>query len=211
MAFKMTPGIKGNPAQSRVAGLGACGGPGQPPCEPRFEKEVKEEKLMRAIDRSSSSIRKSIKPKIKQSPIKDTPVKPAPKLTINLPKGHEFKSAFEKRVFYNTFEEAIEKGKYKTQEELDRAIEMQLKGGPLNPKDPKDPKNPELNPEMPISEGPIVKPPGKGGPEFEKVENSEKMYESALNDKLKAASIEQAKARFVPVESSAASKVKPKA
>ena len=36
-------------------------------------------------------------------------------------------------------------------------------------------------------------------------------YESELNDKLKAASIEQAKARFVPIESSTASKVKPKA
>jgi hypothetical protein len=168
MAFKMTPGIKGNPSMNRIKNLGACGGPGQPPCEPRFQKEV-EEKRMQAIDRSSSSRSKSIKAKIKQSPIKDAPVKPvkpAPvKLQINLPKGYEFVSREEKIMFYDRFENAIERGKFKNQEELDMAIMEQLKGTIDGPKDPKDPGKPVIvNPDNPGKLEPI---PIKGGGEFE--------------------------------------------
>jgi len=160
MAFKMTPGIKGNPSMNRIKNLGACGGPGQPPCEPRFEKEVKEEKRIRAIDRSSSSISKSIKPKIKQAPVEP----PRPKLQINLPKGYEFKDRLAEKMFYSTFEQAIEKGKYKTQEELDMAINQQLKGG--GPKDPEDPKEPG-GPVIVDPKVPVVVEPIKGGGEFE--------------------------------------------
>ena len=196
MAFKMTPGIKGSPAQSRIAGLGACGGPGQPPCEPRFEKEVKEEKKMRAADRSISS--KNIRPKVKSTPIKDAPPKPPKlppiKLTINLPKQFEFASKKEQVMFYEKMQEAIDSGAFKSQEELDEAVMKQLKAGPVKP--PKD-----------VGDV-IVRPPGKLDPILEV---PKKEYESELNDKMKAASIEQAKARFVPVESSAASKAKPKA
>ena len=144
MAFKMTPGIKGNPAMNRIKNLGACGGPGQPPCEPRFQKEV-EERRMKAIDRSSSAIRKSIKSKKKDIVI--GPIKPAPpvKLQINLPKGYEFADKKQKMMFYAMFEEALENGKYETQEQLDKAIMQQLKGG--GPGGPKEP--------------PVVRPPGK--------------------------------------------------
>ncbi len=201
MAFKMTPGIKGNPAKSRIASLGACGGPGQPPCEPRFEKEVKEEKRMKAMDRTSSSRSKSIKPKIKSAPVEapTKPTKPTPvKLTINLPKGFGFKSQKEKMMFYESVNEAISQGEFENQEQLDKYVMKQLVNAPKPPIDGGpviiDPDKPILNPDIPVL-GPI-----KGG----------QKYESELNDKMKAASIEQAKARFAPVESSAASKVKPK-
>ena len=152
MAFKMTPGIKGNSSMNRIKNLGACGGPGQPPCEPRFQKEV-EEKRMRAIDRSSSSISRSIKPKIKQSPIKDAPVKPAPvKLQINLPEGYKFGSKKEEVIFYEKFSDL---SGFKSQEELDKAIRAQLAGsGPVKP----------IDPEGPIKEGPIKEEPIKGEP-----------------------------------------------
>tara|TARA_R110000796_G_scaffold170701_1_gene287638 strand:+ start:34 stop:561 length:528 start_codon:yes stop_codon:yes gene_type:complete len=165
MAFKMTPGIKGNPSMNRIKNLGACGGPNQPPCEPRFQKEV-EEKQMKAMDRSSSSRSKSVKAKIKQSPIKDAPVKPAPapKLQINLPKGYEFKDKLQKQMFYDMFTQAIDKGKYKTQEDLDMAIMTQLKRGE-GPVKPTDPEGPVVKP--PIFEGPILEAPIKGGGEFE--------------------------------------------
>jgi len=140
MAFKMTPGIKGNPAMNRIQNLGACGGPGQPPCEPRFQKEV-EEKRMRVKDRTLSSRRKSIKPKIQQDPIKPAPVK----LQINLPKGYEFADKRQKMMFYATFEKALENGEYKTQEQLDAAVMKQLKAGPSKP----------------VEEGPILDNPGK--------------------------------------------------
>jgi len=201
MAFKMTPGIKGNPSINRIKNLGACGGPGQPPCEPRFEKEVKEERRMKAMDRSSSSISKSIKAKIKQSPIKDAPVKPvkpAPvKLQINLPKGYEFKSREEKSMFYEKLETAIEKGAFETQEQLDKAITDLLKGG--GPGGPKEP--------------PVVRPPGKNDPILIK---DPKDFDGGgeyadIGDKAKEASLEKARARFSPVEASAASKVTPKA
>ena len=38
MAFKMTPGIKGNSTNNSIMG-GGCGGDGQPPCPPRFQAE----------------------------------------------------------------------------------------------------------------------------------------------------------------------------
>lgn len=189
MAFKMTPGIKGNPAQSRIAGLGACGGPGQPPCEPRFEKEVKEEKRMKVSDRSISS--KSIRSKVKakaEAPIKNPPAK----LTINLPKEYRFGSSKEKEQFYEAVNEAISQGEFKNQEQLDKYVMSQLKAGPSKP----------------IDDGAVIIRPDK--PILEPIKGEEK-YESELNDKLKAASIEQAKARFAPAEASAASKVKPKA
>ena len=163
MAFKLTPGIKGNPSMNRIKNLGACGGPGQPPCEPRFQKEV-EEKRMRAIDRSSSSISKSIKPKIKEAPvkpIKDAPVKPAPapKLRINLPEGYEFGSKRLEVMFFAMFEDALENGKYKTQEELDMAIMKQLKKG-----EPVDPKDPGVKPPLFEEPGFGIEEPGLGVP-----------------------------------------------
>ena len=127
MAFKMTPGIKGNPSMNRIKNLGACGGPGQPPCEPRFQKEVEEEKYMRAMDKSSSSRSKSIKPKVKQSPIKEAPVKPAPvKLKINLPEGYKFGSKMQEMAFYEKFSDL---SGFKSQEELDQTIMKHLGGG----------------------------------------------------------------------------------
>jgi hypothetical protein len=160
MAFKMTPGIKGNSSMNRIKNLGACGGPGQPPCEPRFQKEV-EEKRMQAVDRSSSARSKSIKAKIKQSPIPDAPVKPAPapKLQINLPKGYEFKDKLAEKMFYSMFEDALEKGKYETQEQLDMAIMQQLKGG-----GPGGPKEPPVGGPVIVNPGkPVVVAPGIGG------------------------------------------------
>ena len=170
MAFKMTPGIKGNPSMNRIKNLGACGGPGQPPCEPRFQKEVEEEKQMRAIDRSSSSIGKSIKPKIKQVPVEPPkpPIRPnPPRLKINLPKDYGFMDREQEAMFFDKFETAIENGAFRTQEELDMAIMKHLKGGA--PHDPKEPGGP-------VIDEPIVRPPGKfepipikGGGEFEAV------------------------------------------
>jgi len=176
MAFKLTPGLKGNPAMNRIKNLGACGGPGQQPCEPRFQKEV-EEKRMRATDRSSSSISKYSEAKIKKPPIKYAPPKPAPapKLQINLPKGYEFKDKLQEKMFMDMISQGIEKGKYETQEDLDNAIMKQLKAGGPSPFDPKDPVLDA--PFDPKEEEPIVKPPGKldpvlvapikGGSEFE--------------------------------------------
>ena len=155
MAFKMTPGIKGNPSMNRIKNLGACGGPGQPPCEPRFQREV-EEKRMQAVDRSSSARSKSVKAK-KKAVL--APIKPAPpvKLQINLPKGYEFGSKKLEMMFYSMFEDAIASGEYKTQEQLDMAIAEKLKGG--GPKDPKDPGGPVI-----VNPGkPVVVAPGIGG------------------------------------------------
>ena len=42
MAFKMTPGIKGNHTNNSIMG-GECGGDGQPACPPRFEAEKVED------------------------------------------------------------------------------------------------------------------------------------------------------------------------
>jgi len=202
----MTPGIKGNPAMNRIQNLGACGGPGQPPCEPRFEKEVKEEKRMKAMDRSLSSRSAYAKPKkstpVKETPIKDAPVKPAPvKLQINLPKGYEFKDKIQKTQFYAEFEEALAKGKYGTQEQLDAAVMTALKAGPSKPVD-----------EGPIFEGPI-KNPGKLDPILIKdpKDFDEGGEYANIGDKEKTAFLEKARARFSPVEASAASKVTPKA
>jgi len=159
MAFKMTPGIKGNPAMNRIRNLGVCGGPGQPPCEPRFQKEV-EEKRTRVKDRTLSSRRKSIKPK-KGVPVIEAPAKPVPKpvkLQINLPKGYEFEDKKQEANFYSMIEEAIANGKYETQEQLDKAITQQLKAGPSKPVE-----GPIIvNPKEPVAEAPI-----KGGGESE--------------------------------------------
>ncbi len=145
MAFKMTPGIKGNSSMNRIKNLGACGGPGQPPCEPRFEKEIKEEKSMRAMDKSNYSKAKSfVKAKV-QTP-KQTPVK----LKINLPKGYEFGSKFLEASFYEAFSDL---SGFKSQEELDAAVMKRLKAAPSKP----------TPIEGPVLEAPIVKPaPIKG-------------------------------------------------
>jgi hypothetical protein len=161
MAFKMTPGIKGNPSMNRIKNLGGCGGPGQPPCPPRFQQE-KTAKL--AADRSATSRSKSIKPVKKAVVAPPKPPKPV-KLQINVPKGYDFKDRLAEKMFYSMFEDAIEKGKYETQEQLDMAIMKQLKGTIDGPKDPKDPGKPVIvNPDNPGKLEPI---PIKGGGEFE--------------------------------------------
>ena len=139
MAFKMTPGIKGNSSMNRIKNLGACGGPGQPPCEPRFEKEIKEEKSMRAMDKSNYSKAKSF---VKAKPVKEA-AKPAPvKLQINLPKGYEFATKTQKVMFYEKFSDL---SGFKSQEELDAAVEKQLKAAP--PKgEPKPVEGPVVGP-----------------------------------------------------------------
>ena len=66
MAFKMTPGIKGNSTNNSIMG-GGCGGDGQPPCPPRFQAE----KMMAPVaDKSSSSRSKSIRVKKKAKIVK---------------------------------------------------------------------------------------------------------------------------------------------
>ena len=151
MAFKMTPGMKGNPAAKRVAGLGACGGPGLPPCPPRFQQEVTE---ARVADRSSTSRSKSIRPKKKAAVVAPAPV--PVKLQINLPEGYEFATPVQKKMFYDRFSDL---SGFKSQEELDAAIEKQLKR--VGPKDPKDPKEPVK--EVPYEGGPIKVEPKEGG------------------------------------------------
>jgi len=143
----MTPGIKGNSSMNRIKNLGACGGPGQPPCEPRFEKEIKEEKSMRAMDKSNYSKAKSF---VKAKPVKEAS-KPAPvKLQINLPKGYEFATKAQKAMFYEKFSDL---SGFKSQEELDAAVQKQLKAVP-----PKENTKPV---EEPVA-GPVVGPV-KGG------------------------------------------------
>ena len=152
MAFKMTPGIKGNPSMNRIQNLGACGGPGQPPCPPRFQQEKTAELV---ADKSSRS--RYTKSKKKAAAVVVAPPKPPVKLQINLPKGYEFTDKKQKMMFYAMIEEAIENGKYETQEQLDTAIMQQLKGG--GPKDPKDPGGPII-----VNPGkPVVVAPGIGG------------------------------------------------
>jgi hypothetical protein len=79
MAFKLTPGIKGNPAQNRIQGLGLCGGEGQQPCEPLFEKE-KQERKVQTFKRAK--IKEVVAPvvvaPVKEAPVKEAPVKEAP-------------------------------------------------------------------------------------------------------------------------------------
>lgn len=143
MAFKMTPGIKGNPSLNRIKNLGACGGPGQPPCEPRFEKEVKEEKSMLAQDKSNYNRAKSFvkaKQENKVQPVKEQPVK----LKINLPEGYKFGSKLLESMFYEKFSDL---SGFKSQEELDTAVAKQLKAAPSNPK------------EEPVKEGPVLEAP----------------------------------------------------
>ena len=163
MAFKMTPGIKGNPANNSIMN-GGCGGDGQPPCPPRFQAE---KNVALVADRSSSSRSKSIKAKKKAAVVAPAPAPAPAKLQINLPKGYEFKDKLQEKMFYDMFTQSIDKGKYKTQEELDKAIITRLGG--IKPVDPKEP-------EGPIFEGPVLSPgpskpvvvgPIKGGGEFE--------------------------------------------
>lgn len=71
MAFKMTPGIKGNPAQERVQALGACGGENQPPCEPLFEKEKNEKKVQ-------TFYKAKIKKVVAETPVASEPVASEP-------------------------------------------------------------------------------------------------------------------------------------
>ena len=143
MAFKMTPGMMGNPSMNRIKNLGACGGPGQPPCEPRFEKEIKEErKSMLAQDKSNYNRAKSFvkaKQENKVQPVKEQPVK----LKINLPKGYEFDNKFLEMNFYEAFSDL---SGFKSQEELDAAVMKRLKR-PVK--------------EGPVKEGPVLEAPAK--------------------------------------------------
>ena len=158
MAFKMTPGMKGNPSMNRIKNLGACGGPGQPPCEPRFEKEVKEErKSMLAQDKSNYNRAKSFvkaKQENKVQPVKEQPVK----LKINLPKGYEFDNKFLEMNFYEAFSDL---SGFKSQEELDAAVMKRLKA-PVKPV------------EGPVKEGPVLEAPIKEGVESPVLEGSVK-------------------------------------
>ena len=139
--------MKGNPAAKRVAGLGACGGPGQPPCPPRFQQE---KTMELAADRSSTSRSKSIRPKKKAAVVAPTPA--PPKLQINLPKGYEFGSKKEEATFYAKFSDL---SGFKSQEELDTAIAKQLTSKEPGPKEPVK--------EVPKVEEPIRVEPIKGG------------------------------------------------
>ena len=154
MAFKMTPGIKGNSANNSIMG-GGCGGDGQPPCPPRFQAE---KNVALVADRSSSSRSKTIKAKKKVAVVAPAPAPTPVKLQINLPKGYEFKSKLEKVAFYEKFSDL---SGFKSQEQLDKAITAQLLGG----YGPKEPEGPIF--EGPIKEGPILEAPIKGGGEFE--------------------------------------------
>ena len=151
MAFKMTPGIKGNSTNNSIMG-GGCGGDGQPPCPPRFQAE----KMMAPVaDKSSSSRSKSIRPKKKAAVVAPTP---APvKFKINLPEGYKFKSKKEEMNFYQSTQIGIDGGEFKSQEQLDTYVMKQLKGGVTIPFDP---QNPVID--IPIKEGPIMVPV-KGG------------------------------------------------
>lgn len=157
MAFKMTPGIRGNSASNSIMG-GGCGGNGQPPCPPRFQAE---KNAALVADRSFSSRSKSIKAKAKAAVVAPPPA-PAPvKLKINLPEGYKFGSKMAEVNFYEKFSDL---SGFKSQEELDMAINQQLKGG--GPKDPEDPKEPG-GPVIVDPKVPVVVEPIKGGGEFE--------------------------------------------
>ena len=157
MAFKMTPGIRGNSASNSIMG-GGCGGNGQPPCPPRFQAE---KNAALVADRSFSSRSKSIKAKAKAAVVAPPPA-PAPvKLKINLPEGYKFGSKMAEMNFYEKFSDL---SGFKSQEELDMAINQQLKGG--GPKDPEDPKEPG-GPVIVDPKVPVVVEPIKGGGEFE--------------------------------------------
>jgi len=151
MAFKMTPGIKGTPANSLMMN-GGCGGKGQPPCPPRFQAE----KMMAPVaDRSSSARSKVTRAKNKvAAPAPPTP--PAPvKLKVNLPKGFEM----DKKTAQQ-FEMAFgDLSGYKNQEALDSAVMQFVKkySGPV--------VNPGEGPVIGFpGEGPVIGPPGKFEP-----------------------------------------------
>lgn len=150
MAFKMTPGIKGNSANNSIMG-GGCGGDGQPPCPPRFQAE---KNVALVADRSSSSRSKTIKAKKKVAVVAPAPAPTPVKLQINLPKGYEFKSKLEKVAFYEKFSDL---SGFKSQEELDKAITKQLGGASVKPIE-----GPVLSP-VPVK--PVVGLPIKGGKE----------------------------------------------
>ena len=141
MAFKMTPGIKGSPANSSMMS-GGCGGDGQPPCPPRFQAE----KMMAPVaDRSSSARSKATKAK-KKVVAPPPPPKPV-KLKVNLPKGFEMDKKTAQQ-FEMAFEDL---SGYKNQEALDSAVMRFIKKY----------SGPNANP----GEGPVIRPPGKFDPE----------------------------------------------
>jgi|GEM_PF-2638002 len=121
MAFKMTPGIKGNPANSSMMN-GGCGGDGQPPCPPRFQAE----KTMAPVaERSSRSKAIRAKTKVKAPAPAPLPVK----LEVNLPDGfkmNELVAGHYKRLFGDL-------SGYKNQKVLDTAVAEFVKkfGSPL--------------------------------------------------------------------------------
>lgn len=151
MAFKMTPGLKGSP--SKMFG-GECGGAGQPPCPPRFQAEKEVMQNMRAADRSFDSRSKSAKrKKARVSPPQQAPV--PIKLQLNLPKGYEFQSKFQKASFYDFFSDL---SGYKTQEALDKAVIKKLKAPVVVAPGPQLPQLPQ--PELPG--GPVFEGPKEG-------------------------------------------------
>ena len=160
MAFKMTPGIKGNPANSSMMN-GGCGGDGQPPCPPRFQAE----KITAPVeDRSSRSRSKAIRAKKKVAAPAPAPI--PVKLKLNVPLGHRFISKEQEIRFYATMEKAIANGEFKSQEELDKAVKRQLKPTPIvgvpgvEPVRPKPVERPGL--EAPVLDAPVLKAPVKG-------------------------------------------------
>ena len=76
MAFKMTPGIKGNPTNNSIMG-GECGGDGQPACPPRFEAEKVEARYYKRAETKKAAAPVKEAP-VKEGPIKEAPVKEGP-------------------------------------------------------------------------------------------------------------------------------------
>jgi len=151
MAFKMTPGIKGTPANSLMMN-GGCGGAGQPPCPPRFQAE----KMMAPVADRSSSARSKVT-RAKKKVVAPSPA-PAPvKLKVNLPKGFEMDKKTAQQ-FEMAFEDL---SGYKNQEALDIAVMKFVKkysGGGIG--------SPGEGPVIGFpGEGPVIRPPGKFEPE----------------------------------------------
>jgi len=146
----MTPGIKGNSSNNSIMG-GGCGGDGQPPCPPRFQAE---QTMAPVADRSSRS--RSNTSKRKAAPAQAPPVKLPPKLKINLPEGHRFRSKLAEASFYENMQEAIDTGVFKSQEQLDSAVIKRLK---LNA-GPKEPPIYEIPGKGPVLDaGPVLEAP----------------------------------------------------
>ena len=94
----MTPGIKGNPANSSMMN-GGCGGDGQPPCPPRFQAE----KITAPVaERSSRSKAIRAKKKVKAPAPAPAPAPLPVKLKLNekLLDGFRMDRKIEQRLKY---------------------------------------------------------------------------------------------------------------